>query len=130
MPQGYDCPPNFQVQKMIMNMIRNTAREKLKAPKKSDQGDLLNQAVREMNNEKFLTEDFIVYLISDPEVLFASSESVSSAITLAIKLLCEHPSVVNELRAEHEAILNKRENLDSTLTWDEYKSMPFSLQVC
>ncbi|KAI3470695.1 hypothetical protein Pfo_027358 [Paulownia fortunei] len=33
------------------------------------------------------------------------------------------------LQAEHETIIKKRENPDSTLTRDEYKSMRFTLQV-
>jgi hypothetical protein len=32
-------------------------------------------------------------------------------------------------QAEHEAILKKRENSDASLTWSEYKSMTFTLQV-
>ncbi|XP_047337071.1 cucurbitadienol 11-hydroxylase-like [Impatiens glandulifera] len=118
----------LQESKKITNMIREKIKEKQKFPKEFDE-DLLDQAVREMRSEKFLTEDFIVHFIFG--ALFASFESISSAITLAFKLLSDHPQVVNELRAEHEAILSKREKSDETslLSWDEYKSMPFTLHV-
>lgn len=33
-------------------------------------------------------------------------------------------------QAEHDAILKKRENPNSSITWEEYKSMTFTLQVC
>ena len=33
------------------------------------------------------------------------------------------------LQEEHEAIVRKRENPDSALTWSEYKSMTFTFQV-
>lgn len=76
-------------------MIRNKLKEKRGAPERSE-GDLLDQAVREMSSEKFLTEEFIVHFIFG--ALFASFESISSVITLALKLLSEHPEVLNELR--------------------------------
>ncbi|PSS30727.1 Cytochrome P450 87A3 like [Actinidia chinensis var. chinensis] len=114
-------------QKKIIKMIRNKLREKRDSPDQAFEGDLLDQAVKEMSTEKFLTEDFIVHFIFG--ALFASFESISSAITLAFKLLSENPSVVNELRVEHDAIIKKRENPNSSLTWDDYKSMPFTLQV-
>ena len=33
------------------------------------------------------------------------------------------------MQEEHEAILRRRENPDSGLTWKEYKSMTFTFQV-
>ena len=33
-------------------------------------------------------------------------------------------------QAEHERILQNRENPNSSITWEEYKSMTFTLQVC
>jgi hypothetical protein len=33
-------------------------------------------------------------------------------------------------QVEHEAILKKREQPGSSITWNEYKSMSFTLQVC
>ncbi|XP_047318341.1 cucurbitadienol 11-hydroxylase-like [Impatiens glandulifera] len=119
----------LQESKKITNMIREKINEKQKIPNKTDQ-DLLDQAVREMRTEAFVTEDFVVHFIFG--ALFASFESISSTITLAFKLLSDHPRVVEELRAEHEAILSKRDKSEegsSSLSWDEYKSMPFTLQV-
>ncbi|KAE9452150.1 hypothetical protein C3L33_15950, partial [Rhododendron williamsianum] len=85
----------LKAQKKIINMIRNKLKEKRGAPERSE-GDLLDQAMRDMSSEKFLTEEFIVHFIFG--VLFASFESLSSVITLALKLLSEHPEVLNELR--------------------------------
>ena len=84
-------------------MIRNKLREKRDSPDQAFGGDLLDQAVKEMGTEKFLTEDFIVHFIFG--ALFASFESISSAITLAFKLLSENPSAVNDLRVSTGIIL-------------------------
>lgn len=125
----------------------------------SGPGDLLDQALKDLKTEKFLSEDFIVNVMFG--ILFASSESISAALTLALRFLLDHPAALEELRviiifpsyeymkiepfisrlsfttmvfqilqAEHHAILRNRENSDqSSLTWDEYKSMTFTLQV-
>ncbi|KAJ7001875.1 hypothetical protein NC653_012069 [Populus alba x Populus x berolinensis] len=93
-------------------------------------GDLLDQVTADLNKEdkeKFLSDDFIITVIFG--LLFAGFESVSKILTLTLKLLAEHPSVLQELIAEHEGILKNRRNSDPVLTWDEYKSMTFTLQV-
>ncbi|XP_024031365.1 cytochrome P450 87A3 [Morus notabilis] len=56
-------------------------------------------------------------------------KSVSAVLALAFKLLSKHPSVLEEMIAEHETILKNREDPNSSQTWDEYKSMTFTLQV-
>lgn len=58
-------------------------------------GDFLDQAMSDMNTEKYLTEDFITNIFIG--VLFASFESISSTLTVTFKLLSENPSVLKEL---------------------------------
>ncbi|XP_059669019.1 beta-amyrin 16-alpha-hydroxylase CYP87D16-like [Cornus florida] len=113
--------------KKILYMINNMLKDKLTSTAETCQGDFLDQAIKDLSSEKFLTEDFIVLLSFG--TLFASVESLSTTLTLAFKLLSENPSVVDELRAEHETIIKNRDISDSALTWDEYKSMTFTLQV-
>ncbi|KAG6778209.1 hypothetical protein POTOM_018063 [Populus tomentosa] len=93
-------------------------------------GDLLDQVIADLNKvdkEKFLSDDFIITVIFG--LLFAGFKSVSKILTLTLKLLADHPSVLQELIAEHEGILKNRRDSDPVLTWDEYKSMTFTLQV-
>ncbi|CAL9022959.1 unnamed protein product [Prunus brigantina] len=107
-------------------MLRDMLKERRISPE-TRRGDFLDQISIDMEKEKFLSEDFSVQLVFGG--LFATFESISAIIALAFSLLAEHPSVVEELTAEHEAILKNRENPNSSLTWDEYKSMTFTLQV-
>ncbi|KAM3695754.1 hypothetical protein ACJW31_07G157400 [Castanea mollissima] len=72
-------------------------------------------------------KDLIINMVF--AMLFASFESISAALSLTLNLLAEHPTVLQELTDEHEAILKNRESPNSTLTWDEYKSMTFTHQV-
>ncbi|XP_022726427.1 cytochrome P450 87A3-like [Durio zibethinus] len=89
--------------------------------------DVLDHVLQDMTSEKFLTEDFIVQLMFG--LSFVSFETVSGAATMLINLLGNNPLVLEELTAEHEGILKKRENPNSSITWEEYKSMTFTLHV-
>ncbi|KAL0303691.1 UNVERIFIED_CONTAM: cytochrome [Sesamum radiatum] len=107
-------------------MMREVVRKRL-AESERRHGDLLDHIIEDKNSESFLNEDFIVQLMFG--LLFVTSDSISTTLALAFKLLAEHPPVLEELTAEHEAILKNRADSDSTLTWNEYKSMTFTLQV-
>ncbi|XP_022631976.1 cytochrome P450 87A3-like [Vigna radiata var. radiata] len=61
-------------------------------------------------------------------LLFASFETTSLALTYATKVLSDHPLVLKQLQEEHEAILKRREDTNSGITWKEYKSMTYTFQ--
>ncbi|KAF5193445.1 Cytochrome p450 [Thalictrum thalictroides] len=63
------------------------------------------------------------------DFLDESYETTSSALTLGVKFLVEHPLVLEELKKEHEFIIRNRESQDTGLTWIEYKSMTFTFMV-
>ncbi|KAF6156869.1 hypothetical protein GIB67_000409 [Kingdonia uniflora] len=113
-------------QKVVLDMIRSTLKERRVSPEKR-RGDFLDDIMDDMKTHSFLTEDFIVHFIF--AVTMASFEANSSALVSAIKFLTENPLVVKELKEEHEAILESRENADSGITWTEYKSMTFTSNV-
>ncbi|KAL5543989.1 hypothetical protein UlMin_007773 [Ulmus minor] len=113
-------------QKEIISMFKNMLNERRLSPN-TNKEDLLGKLSKDMDSEKFLTEEFVVHFIFG--LLFASFESISSLLTLALKFLSENSPAMEELKAEHEAIILGRENMNSSLTWDEYKSMTFTQQV-
>ncbi|KAI4370238.1 hypothetical protein MLD38_018608 [Melastoma candidum] len=89
--------------------------------------DLLSRMIRDRENYEFLTEDFVVKLLFG--LIYVSVDSVAVILTLALKFLAENPKALKELNDEHEAILKQREDSSTPLTWKEYKSMTFTLQV-
>ncbi|KAJ8447427.1 hypothetical protein Cgig2_019421 [Carnegiea gigantea] len=113
-------------QREVMDMMRGVLKERL-ASSETCRGDFLDHALKDLDTEKFLTEDFILQIMFG--LLFASSESTSMTLTLIFKFLSENPHVLEELEAEHERILKSRETPDSPLIWSEVKSMTFTLQV-
>ena len=74
-------------------MLRKIVREKITSPEKRSE-NLLDQAMDDMEKEKFLSEDFIVQLLF--VILFASFET-SVSVLLALKFLAEYPAALQEL---------------------------------
>ncbi|GAB4838623.1 hypothetical protein Ancab_028168 [Ancistrocladus abbreviatus] len=110
----------------IPDSITATLKERL-ASSENYQGDLLDHLLRDQHAEKFLSEDFIVNIVFS--LLIASAESISVTVTLVLKFLAENPQALEELLVEHEGVMKNRENPGSPLTWNEVKSMNFTLHV-
>ncbi|EYU29834.1 hypothetical protein ABFS82_05G099200 [Erythranthe guttata] len=116
----------LQGRKKAMKMLKNMLQERRERPRKI-QTDFFDYVLEELQREDtVLTEAIALDLMF--VLLFASFETTSLAITLATKFLVEYPLVLKELTEEHEAIIKRRENPDSGLTWNEYKSMKFTFQ--
>ena len=58
-------------------------------------GDFLDQILADNKTETFLNDNFIPYMMFG--LLLASFETISSTLTLAIKLINDHPKVIQEL---------------------------------
>ncbi|KAL4626145.1 hypothetical protein ACB092_05G074900 [Castanea dentata] len=108
------------------SIITNELEERKSNPE-IRKGDFLDQILSDMKTETFLTDKFVIYMMFG--LLFASFETISSTLTLAIMLINENPKVIQELTEEHEGILQNREDVNSRLTWKEYKSMTFTPKV-
>ena len=74
-------------------MLRKIVKEKINSTEKSSD-DLLDQAIEDMDKKKFLSEEFHVKMLF--AILFASFES-SVTLSLTLKLIAEHPAVLQEL---------------------------------
>lgn len=116
----------MQNQKEMFKMMRNMIEERKASPEKR-RGDILDTLIDDLGKEKFVSENFLVYFIFG--LVLASFENISSTLTLAINLLTEQPLLVQELEKENEEILRNRESGETELTWKEYKSMKFTMQV-
>ena len=75
-------------------MLRKLFKERINSPKRHFE-DLLDQAINDMDKEKFLSEALIINFVFG--FLFASFESISAALSLILNLLAEHPAVLQEL---------------------------------
>ncbi|KAB1217182.1 Cytochrome P450 87A3 [Morella rubra] len=123
---GTACYKCLQGRKRAMRMLRSLLQER-RTMRRNQQRDFFDYVLEELQKKgTVLTEAIALDLMF--VLLFASFETTSLALTLAVKFLSDHPLVLRQLTEEHEAILNQRENADSGLTWKEYKSMTFTFQ--
>ena len=82
----------MQIHKKVRETMGNVLKKRLSSSlDQNREEDLLNHLNKEMNTEKFLNEDFIVQLMFG--LLFVTSDSISTTMALAFKLLEEHPEV-------------------------------------
>ncbi|OMO93114.1 Cytochrome P450 [Corchorus olitorius] len=126
---GFAYHACLQGRKNAHKVIKDKLNERRKLASKSEKNyDFLDNLIEEVDNvDSILTEPIAIDLIF--LLLFASHETTSAAMTLAVKFIADHPQVLEELTKEHEAILESRENKNSQLTWQEYKSMTFTHMV-
>ncbi|KZV45298.1 hypothetical protein F511_04036 [Dorcoceras hygrometricum] len=114
----------LQGRRKAMKMLKNMLQERKERPRKF-RTDFFDYVLDELQREDtVLTEAIALDLMF--VLLFASFETTSLALTLAVKFLSDHPPVLQKLKEEQESIIKRRENSDSTLTWNEYKSMKFT----
>ena len=75
-------------------MITSIFEERKRNPE-IHKGDFLDEITADMKTETFLTDKFTIYMMFG--LLLASFETISSTLTLAIKLINDHPKVVQQL---------------------------------
>lgn len=84
----------IQDQEKVTNMLMEVVKERRNSAERNH-GDFLGQMVNDMDKVEFLSDDFIVHLLFGG--LFASFESVSAVLALALHLLSDHPSALHQL---------------------------------
>nr|GMD30795.1 cytochrome P450 87A3-like [Ipomoea batatas] len=118
---------SMQGRKNAVKLIKETLNERRSSCNKK-KNDFLDYILSEVDKEEtFLTEKIAVDVIC--LLIFAAYETTSSAITLVLKFLNQHPHILKQLQEEHENIIASREDKESTITWKEYRSMKFTHMV-
>ncbi|CAL1412689.1 unnamed protein product [Linum trigynum] len=131
----------LQSQKKILRIIMDVIEERrrrleetapLETPAVGRRGggeiDLLDQLIDDARTKGFPDDKGISYLIFG--LLFANAETIPSVLTLALSFLDDHPLLLHQLVKENEEILRSRGSTGGNgLTWKEYKSMSFTMNV-
>ncbi|XP_004298750.1 PREDICTED: cytochrome P450 87A3-like [Fragaria vesca subsp. vesca] len=111
----------------VLSRLKDMLQER-RATSRKQPIDFFDYVLQELDKEgTVLTEEICFDLMF--LLLYTSFETTSTAMTLLLKFVSEHPPVLKQLTEEHEKIIKRRENANSGLTWEEYKSMKFTLQV-
>ncbi|KAL8060469.1 hypothetical protein ABFX02_02G026200 [Erythranthe guttata] len=113
----------------VMKMLKEIVSERIASPQDENnyKDDLLSKLIKDIGTVDFVTPEYIIQILFS--LMFATFQTVPVILVLAVKFISENPAILRELIAEHEEIITKRKNPDSSVTWEEYKSMTFTLQV-
>ena len=76
-----------------MTIFKKIVKEKMNSSERRE--DMLDQAIDNIDKEKFLSEDFLARFIFG--VSFATFETISTTLSFTIKLIADHPAVLQEL---------------------------------
>ncbi|CAI0395952.1 unnamed protein product [Linum tenue] len=131
----------LQNRKKIMTMIMNTMKSKrdqrhdssssssstAETPTTGANYDMMDRLLDDKNVQNSVNDGAVGYVMF--ALLFAFAETIPSVLMLVMKLLPENPLVMEELVKENEEILRTRESKEGELTWKEYKSMNFTMNV-
>ncbi|KAL7156697.1 hypothetical protein ABFS83_02G026100 [Erythranthe nasuta] len=111
----------------VMEMLREAVNARLALPRDDKEDDLISKMIKDINIVDFVTPEYIAQRLF--ALLFTMFQTLPLLLVFGLKFISENPAVVGELIAEHDEIIAKRKNSDSSVTWEEYKSMTFTLQV-
>ncbi|KAJ4890768.1 hypothetical protein Rs2_30516 [Raphanus sativus] len=117
----------LRARKEALKIINEALNERKDSIEK--QGDFLDTLLEEMKKEGsiFYPASIVSLLLN---IGFVSRDSTSHATALTVNFISKHPRVLTELKREHEAIVQKRDDKEAGLTWEEYKNcMPFTRMV-
>jgi cytochrome P450 len=84
-----------QDHKKALDVMLEILKERRGLADDDDHGDALHHIIQDMKTENFPTDEFVVQLMFG--LLFVSFDSLSTALTMAFKLLAENPLVFDEL---------------------------------
>nr|UAK14955.1 cytochrome P450 708A16 [Iberis amara] len=102
----------------VMKVINDAFKRRKESKEKY--GDFLDTIVDNLEKDNsLLNQDSAQSLMFF--LYFASHETTSTTTSFAVKLLSKHPRVLAELKEEHRAILESRENKECGITFEEYR---------
>ncbi|KAL6847162.1 hypothetical protein ACP4OV_023015 [Aristida adscensionis] len=109
-------------------MILSQLLEERKNAERREIIDFLDLIISELKKENpMLTENYALNLLFVQ--LFFSSDTMSNALTAAVKFLSDNPKALQKLADEHQKIRTARADPEAKITWEEYKTMKFTSHV-
>ncbi|KAL6863739.1 hypothetical protein ACP4OV_016642 [Aristida adscensionis] len=118
---------SLQARKNAIKILKRLFYARMKGERRETM-DFLDMLIRELKKENpVLTENYALNVLFG--LLFFSSDTIATAVTAAIKFLSDSPEALQELTEEHQQIRSSRDDPDSEITWEEYKSMKFTSHV-
>ncbi|EFH51759.1 hypothetical protein ARALYDRAFT_905214 [Arabidopsis lyrata subsp. lyrata] len=112
----------FSGRKAAMKMINDVFVSRKESGE--NHGDFLSTMLEDDRfNEKAIMDHIFVLPV-------AGKDAISTVVSLAVNFITKNPKVLSELKREHKAILQNRDDENSGITWEEYRhNMTFTNMV-
>ncbi|CAN0896209.1 Cytochrome P450 85A1 [Linum grandiflorum] len=122
---GTDYHTGLQARNKVIKLSKEVIKERRSTTSSTTYNDLLGQMMSDESKYPLDDGEIIAQVIT---ILNSGYETVSKISMMSLKYLHQHPIALQELRDEHFAIKEKLKDGED-LTWDDYKSMNFTLAV-
>ncbi|XP_019089408.1 PREDICTED: cytochrome P450 708A2-like [Camelina sativa] len=116
----------MKARKRMMKLIKETVLKKRASGEEF--GEFFKIIFGEMEGgaEKMSVENAIEYIYT---FFLIANETTPGILAATIKLISDHPNVMQELQREHDRIVQGKPEKEAGLTWEDYKSMTFTQMV-
>ncbi|CAN1794825.1 Cytochrome P450 85A1 [Linum perenne] len=121
---GTDYHTGLQARKRVIKLSKEVMKERRSSPS-TTYNDLLGQMMSDESKYPLDDGEIIGQIIT---ILNSGYETVSKVSMMSLKYLNQDPKALQEIREEHFAIKEKIKDGED-LTWEDYKSMKFTLGV-
>ncbi|KAL1220607.1 Cytochrome [Cardamine amara subsp. amara] len=115
-----------KARKRMMKLIKETVLKKRASGEEF--GEFFKIIFGEMEGkaESMSVENAIEYIYT---FFLIANETTPGILAAIVKLISEHPKVMQELQREHDGIVRGKTDKEASLTWEDYKSMTFTMMV-
>ncbi|KAG5079814.1 hypothetical protein AAZX31_02G113700 [Glycine max] len=114
----------LKAREKVVTMLRELLAKRRASSATHD--DILDHLMRNEDGKHKLDDEEIIEQIIT--ILYSGYETVSTTTMMAIKYLCDNPSVLQAIRDEHFAIQQKKMP-EERISWDDYKNMSLTRAV-
>uniref|UniRef100_A0A1J3HXK7 Cytochrome P450 708A2 n=1 Tax=Noccaea caerulescens TaxID=107243 RepID=A0A1J3HXK7_NOCCA len=116
----------LKARKKMMTLIKKIIVKKRSAGE--DFGEFFDIIFREMEREgeTVSLDNAVQYIYT---FFLLNLETTPRFLVGAVKLISDHPEVMQELQREHEAFVQNKTDKEAGLSWEDYKSMTFTQMV-
>ncbi|EOA18528.1 hypothetical protein CARUB_v10007083mg, partial [Capsella rubella] len=116
----------MKARKQMMKLIKETVLKKRASGEEFGEFFKIIFGETEGGVETMSIENVIEYIYT---FFLIANETTPGILVAIVKLISDHPKVMQELKREHEGIVQGKTNKEAGLTWEDYKSMTFTQMV-
>ncbi|ESQ55990.1 hypothetical protein EUTSA_v10027547mg [Eutrema salsugineum] len=116
----------MKAKKTMMKLLKDTVLKKRASGEEFGEFFKIIFGEMEGGEETMSIENAIEFIYT---FFLIATETTPRVLAATVKLISNHPKVMQELQREHEEIVRSKTGKEAGLTWEDYKSMTFTQMV-